>query len=269
MRIRTLIISLLAVFAFSAIASASASAFALEWQTCQEKAGGKFENHGCAKEGPPKTFEWETLGAGVTKKIISTKLAGSAEFVLNAGGKEIKCKKVDDTGTITGGKPGTDEATEIKFTECKTTEANCKVKSAKGKAPAGTILVTSIKTKLVEGETSGGAKVVADEFKGNGAEEEFVKLEFGETEKVVGVPPNDVHTLETACAGGKYPSPTTVKGKVYAISQEVGLPLIGLLKFPAGGLKTPKNTLEAFAISAKLTGEEEQTLENGWAIREI
>jgi hypothetical protein len=253
---RRTLICLLAVFAVGAVASASASAaFKLEWQTCQEKAGGKFENHGCVKEGTTKTFEWETLGAGVTKKVTSK--IKSATFVLTVGTKIITCKSATDKGAITGGSPGTDEATTIEFDECKTTETTCLVKSAGSPAKAGIIIVTNIKTKLVKGTSKAPAEVVADEFAGKGAEEEFVKLEFGEKENAT------TKKLETPCAGGKYPSPTTVKGKVYAI---VGT---SSLTFPTGGLKAPLNTLEAFTAKAELVGEEEETLENGWAIRAI
>lgn len=256
---RKILICLVAVFAIGAVASASASAFALEWQTCQPKTGGEFKNHGCAEKGPPNEFEWKTLLAGEHLAVISK--IKSATFVLTVGSKKITCTSATDKGFIWGGKPGTDEITELEFDPCKTTEATCLVKSAGPPAKAGIIIVVNIPTKLVEGEKLNGEKVVADEFAGTGVEEEFVKLEFGEKENAT------TKKLETACKSGLYPSPTTVKGKVYGI---VGN---STLTFPTGGLKAPKNTLEAFVLKAGLVGEEEETLatgaEKGWAIRGI
>jgi hypothetical protein len=251
-RLRLIMLAALAVFAVGAFASASASAaFKLEWQTCQEKAGGHFENHGCVKEGTTKAFEWETLAAGKTKAVESK--IKSKEFVLIASGIEVKCKSATDTGTITGGTPGTDEAT-VTFDECTTSIAGCKVKSAT--KPAGEVLVSGLKTKLVEGEKKNGEKVVADEFAENPTTKEFVTLEFGTKE--TGTPPTS--KLEGKCSE-TIPLTTKVKGKVFAI---VGISML---------LKTPVNTLNVFGLAAELVGEEEQTLatgaEKGWAIRAI
>jgi len=264
-RLRVLLVSLLAVFAVSAVASASsASAFNLQWDVCETGTKGvepptKFDDHGCSTKAKPlaeREWEWKILAATETRKVISNIKPGTT-FVLKALNIVVTCKSATDTGTITGGTPGTDETT-VTYDECTTSIAGCKVKSAT--KPAGEILVSNIKTKLVEGETKAGVKVVADEFFKAG---EFVTLEFGEVEK--GTPPTS--TLEKACP--KIPLTTKVTGKIYAIAQEPGLPLIGLLKFPTGGLKTPVNTLNVFGVGAELTGEEQQTLENGWAVTAI
>jgi hypothetical protein len=121
-RLRVSLLSLLAVFAVSALASASA--YAVKSDEYVWKVNGA------------------TLGAGLTEKA---KTAGGP-FILE--GKiatvavEIECKKQGEVeeGNIKGGNPGTDEAT-VTFTECKIlNQALCKVAVAN----------TKVKTELVE-----------------------------------------------------------------------------------------------------------------------
>ncbi len=271
---RKTLICLVAVFAVAAIASASASAgptcvpnlggpFKCEFevQKCEAVAGGIFTNGTCEVVGAGGFGEagaLEKLAAG-KKRLVTSKIKPGTEFVLKASGIEVKCKSATDTGTITGGAPGTDEATTIMFDECTTSIPGCLVKTAT--KTAGNILVSNIKTKLVEGEkTSGGPKVVADEFAGKGEEEEFVTLEFGKKEKG--------GKLEEKCSA-TIPLTAKVVGKVFAISQEEGLPLVGLLKFPTGGLFKPKTTLKVFGLAAELTGEEEETGVGGGKVKEV
>jgi hypothetical protein len=181
---RLVLLSLLAVFAFSAVAAASASAFNLEWEVNGAK-----------------------LASGKTENVVSK---NTTNYTLTAGTKVITCKSVKvgaKEGTITGGKPGTDAAT-ITFSECSTSETGCLVKSAGPPAKAGTIIV-KVATKLVEREPSGGgAKKEADEFS-PASGTTFVSLEFGKTE-TAGM------TLEGACTN--FPN-TTVKGQVAALTE--------------------------------------------------
>lgn len=219
-----------------------------QWQTCQEKAGGMFEEHGCAKTGTTKAFEWVTLAAGKTEKVISS----GGEFKLTSGVKVITCKKVKDEGTITGGSPGTDEATKITFEECTTSQTGCKVKSAGGKL--GTIEVTGIKTTLKQflvGEEEIEGDVFEQKTVENAKKElikEFVTLQF---------------EAEAGKSCSEFPE-TKVKGDVVAETAANS----GELTFPSTPIEvSPK--LEAFAIKATLTGKDTQTLTNGWAIRAI
>lgn len=258
-RLRLLLVSLLAVFAVGAVASASsASAFNLEWEVCEKTTESpikeppeKFDNHKCnskAKALAEREWEFKKLAAGAERKTVSS----GGVFTLVAGGKTITCQKVADTGTITGGKPGTDLAAEIRFTECKTGQTGCLVKTA-GQAN-GTIVVVNIPTVLVEREPSGGgAKKLADEFKENATTKEFVTLKF---------------EAEAGKSCSEY-TETKVKGQV-AAETVTGT---GELNFPSPELKG--NTLKAFGIAAKLTGkvtvEVIQTLGeefgSGWAVR--
>jgi hypothetical protein len=219
-----------------------------EWQTCQAKTGGKFEKNNCATEGTTKAFEWVTLAAGKTEKVVSN----GGEFKLTSGTKVITCKKVKDEGTITGGKPGTDEATTITFEECSTSQAGCNVKSAGGTSK--TIAVTGIKTTLKQ-FLVGEEEIEGDVFEQKTVEnakgekiKEFVTLEF--------VP-------ETGKSCSEFPE-TKVKGDVVAETAANS----GELTFPLTPIEvTPK--LEAFGIKAILTGKDTQTLVGGAAIRAI
>jgi len=243
-RIRLIMLSMLAVFAIGAVASATSSAFMLEWQVCEKVAAGsgKFENHLCKKEGGTKEWEWKTLAAGESRKVISE----GGPFTLTAGTKTVTCNKVKNHGEIFGGHPGTDEVT-VNFETCTTSEVGCKVKS-KGTAKAGEVVVANVKTKLTERGTK-----LADEFKENATTKEFITLEFGKEE-------NGPEKLKTACP--TLPE-TRVKGQVAAEIVNANEEL----NFPNPELTG--NTLEAFGVAAKLVGKSKQTQENGWAIQGI
>jgi hypothetical protein len=180
---RLIAFSLFAGFAFSAVVSASASAFNLEWEVNGAKLSG-------------------------TENITWTNLT---LFTLQAGAKVITCKKVTmgpHAGTITGGKPGTD-AGMITFSECSTSEAGCLVKSAGPPAPADTIIV-NVASRLVEREAAGGgAKKEADEFKPPSGTT-FVSLEFGTRQTPTG------DKMEGTCANF---ADTFVKGQVAALTE--------------------------------------------------
>jgi len=125
-------LSLLAVFAVSAAASASASA-EHEWLVNGVRANGQ--------------------------KVTST----GGKFKLNEGGQEIICQKVTDTGTVTG---MDDLATSIHFLECSTKVAGCLVRSEPGTTPWGLIQLNNIPTLIVlRNEAKKGPVVLADEFK--------------------------------------------------------------------------------------------------------
>lgn len=228
-RLRMVILSVLVVGALAAVASASASAINLEWQTCQKTTGGK-ENAGCTATGT--VSEWITLSSSTEKKKVTS---SGGTFILTEGSLKITCAAVSGKGTITGGKPGTDLAETITYTGCETTEgAACTVHSP-SKA-AGTIEPTNISTELIEAEPKGGgAKKEADNFKGGAVG--FVKLEFS----------------GTGCATPGYVN-TEVEGNVAAETK------VNELVFPAAELKG--DTLKAFGKAASLSGSVKQKLEN-------
>jgi hypothetical protein len=266
---RTLILCLFAVFAFSAVASATASASNDEWEVCEKVGTEEFETHKCAKKGVGGKWSWKVLAAGEKRKVVSE----GGTFTLTGGAVTITCNKVKDEGEITGGTAGTDLASTILFTECKTSKEKCLVKSAKGTrkgAPEGKgeIEVTNVPTELIQTETAGGVEVEADLFKGSkGTEKEFVTLELGEVEEVVG----GVHTLKTKC-GTSVPETTKVVGNVAA--ETVGS---GELNFPEPPLVASTGTegLKAFGVGVKLVGKDTQaviqvageTVAQGWAVR--
>jgi len=146
-RIRIIMLSMLAVFAVSAIASAPASAA----HFCVVK-GEKCEKFTGTKEVTDKNVSGKTF-------VLKSTLAG-IEIV-------ITCKALTSTGTIT--EPGATDTDSQSFTECTVTkpaENGCLVNSP-GKA-AGTIEVSKTVTKLVEAYENNKKekiKALADEFK--------------------------------------------------------------------------------------------------------
>ncbi len=124
--IRTLVVALAAVFAFSAVAVASASAALPEFYHCVPKTGGKWMA-GCLTAGT--TYEKEPVPTGSKIPFTSTSGEGVLETV---GGHTVKCKKDTDSGEITG--PKTIGELAIKFTECKASvfsEPACETAGAK------------------------------------------------------------------------------------------------------------------------------------------
>jgi len=148
-------LSMLAVFAFSAVAATGAQAGPPWWivkchkiTSTTEK--GRFENSECIKEGGLK--EWDRrLLAGETRKITSKKaLAPAFKLIAKEGTTTvtIECKAFKNTGEIIGGWPGTD-LTTITFEECSVepkTVAQCGASNVEGKP--GVIVVENVKTAL-------------------------------------------------------------------------------------------------------------------------
>lgn len=251
-RIRMIMLSLLAVFAVSAVASASASAsFLLVWDVCEEgphqgvEPPTKYDNHSCntkVKALAERKWEWVPKHSNTySAKVISS----GGTFKLTVTGKTVECTSITDKGDITGGLPGTDLALDIKFTGCTANSKKCEAESP-GSGAKGTILVTNAPTLLVVRKTTTGTTVLADEFKQNPLTKEFVTLEFN----------------EGASTCPNFPT-TKVKGEVAA---EI-VTGTGELNFPSPALEG--NTLQAFGEEATLTGKDTQELENGWAFTAI
>jgi hypothetical protein len=233
---------ILAVFAFSAVATATASASNDEWEVCEKGGTEKFEEHKCSKKSTGGEWSWKVLAAGKSYNVVSNNVAG-VNSVLTVGTKVITCTGVTDTGTITGGKPGTDLVTEAVFTGCTTSTTGCAVHSPG--QPNGTIkLKLKLPTKLEQRKTSLGAEVLADNFEGGA---EFVTLEFsGETCKAAGF----VTTKVTEAIAAEVKN--LANGEVE-------------LNFPEPELMG--NTLKAFGVAAKFKARIEVSLENGWSLR--
>jgi hypothetical protein len=138
-RIKVILLSMLAVFAFSAVATATASAKRVWTTACTEvKAGtGEFTESKCATKVKTKgeaagKFEKGVLPVGTSKELKLTKTNES--FKLTAGTEVIKCEVVTlTTGAIenvlveTLGPTGRDKGTDT-FTKCTNTgKPNCKV----------------------------------------------------------------------------------------------------------------------------------------------
>jgi hypothetical protein len=235
---------LVIVLAFCAMTSTSASAFKLEWEVCEAQAGGKFENHLCGVMGGGGGWEWKKPAGSVAVKYM-----GEA-FKLTSAGKEISCTTVEGEGTLTGGSPGTDKATKLEFTGCKTSVVGCAVHSPA--QPAGTIIAKELPSKLTERETSKGAKVLADVVEQEPLAKEIVTLSFEPA---------------ATCTPGGFVT-TKVKGTVAqeCLNDTTTGQIVS--RFPTPELK--KNTLEAFGSAATLVGEviiERSGAGAGWGIR--
>ena len=161
---RTLMLSILAVFAFSAVAAGAAQASGPVWIIpCYKTAAktGEFETKAkcenpAEKPSGTKNLEYERiLLAGQTRKIKSENIAGAAGVFELTGPVNVLCKKEKDTGELIGGNPGTDKST-VTFSECaleKKTVAECSA-TGTGQAKESGIIVTKVKTVLVFPEGS-------------------------------------------------------------------------------------------------------------------
>ena len=229
-------------------------AFKRIWEVCEEVAGEgkeppkKYDEHKCNTQVKPlaeRKWQWKKLEAGESRNVVSWIVPGTS-YVLTVGEKIITCTGAADAGTITGGKPGTDNIS-ILFYGCTTSQAGCLVKTAH--QANGIILVPNVETRLVERATSTGVTVLADEFKSKPAPiSAFVTLTF---------------EAEAGKSCSEFPE-TKVKGQV--AGEVINLANGNTeIKFPSPELK--ENTLEAFGAPAKLTGRSEVELENGWAFR--
>jgi hypothetical protein len=230
-RIKVIMVAMLAVFALGAVASASASA-APVWEEC---AGTGTLKGPLCEPGSTGTAGW------VEVKVAKAVTSSGGEFILKAGTNEVKCTKVTDKGTV--GPGSVDLAEEIKFEDCTTATKGCEVKNKGG--TLGTVVVTEIPTKLEEIE----GKVV-DTFsqKTVGTTKEFVTLEFS----------------GSTCSAAGYTT-TKVKGDVAAeVKNETNGTVT--LTFPKTAIPVATK-LEAFGVSATLSGSDNEKLASGVGLR--
>lgn len=134
-RFRIVGLCLAAVFALSAVAASSASAYPV-WQECG--AGTEFTNANCTTAGSGP-YGWVTL----TTKVAST---SSGALTLTAGGITMECEGTDG-GTI--GPGSQDEITKITASNCKSGSFLCKTAAAKAlNLPWKTKLYNADATKI-------------------------------------------------------------------------------------------------------------------------
>jgi hypothetical protein len=191
-RIRVLLVSLLAVFAIGAVASATASAHEFS-VPCHKviaanKGLGEWEDAACTKAGGTKEFTTKLL-AGETEEFLDT--SGPAILVAPAVAIEIECWEDTSKGKLEAAGKTTGEAT---FYRCRVvTPAGCKVKEP-------------IEIKFTDLLVGAATEPVKDEFKGTEAEETFVTI-----------------TIEGCAAEGKFKVKGTQIADLPAAGQERAL----------------------------------------------
>ena len=218
-----------------------------EYEVCQEGGTEKFSEHHCTPGTKEPSGKWSWLPIEAGKKFAIESTGG--EFKLAGGGQESVCKHVTNTGEIGAG--GASSGITLKFTECTNGTGKCEAFAPAANDGKGTIEVSGITDQLVQRKTSGGATVLADEFKENAATKEFVTIEF------------EVPGTE-ACAE----TPTTkVKGQVAGECKNITVGGQGEteLIFPNPALLG--NSLEAFGVKASLFGTATVSLVNKWSYR--
>jgi hypothetical protein len=233
-----MLVALLGVFAFSAVAAAAAE----------------------AEEAPFWSREGVRLAAGETHYITAKiyNVAGSEKgFVLTAIGKVIKCESVRlKEGVLLGssaGNPGTNDEVIEFFGECKVTGngSSCK--------PIEPIVTTNVKSELVESEKGEKGSLLTEFKPETGTVFTTIKFEgtactVKET-KVTGSVAGQVRTDPNNSELGELVS--LPNGKKEAKSWLLNFPVIPIKEvwlIKEGTGKTEKLGLTAFSEEATLTG---------------
>jgi hypothetical protein len=150
-RIRTIGLALVAVFALTAVVASAASAAAPEFRIgpCHKVAkgtAGAYPSQSKCEERLSQNVEpreWEPDGVAAGEKIKFTSKSGAGKLV-TVGGEEVKCTGDTDTGEITG--PKTVGKVTVKFTGCEAF-GFIKCNSVTPKGASGEII-----TKELEGQ---------------------------------------------------------------------------------------------------------------------
>jgi hypothetical protein len=244
-RMKVMLLSLLAVFAIGAIASASASA--LIWAQCSPETGGRFSSQtNCESLTTGGGTGWEflpLLATAANPLLVPTKGKGNQKLSVSSGAFVIECTNLKDSDDRWNeGSPlnGKDLLLEGVYTGCTVTKPGpntCLVVHSPG-APNGTIsLAEKIPSRLV---TIGG--VIYEEEEQN-ANKEFVTIEAEET--VGSGKPCGVAKLVNK-----------VKGSVIG-----EIPFMSLVTKFAG--KSGSKPLEMNTLPAEYNGEDESGAEAG------
>ncbi len=262
---RTLMLSLLAVFAFSAVAATGAQAD--PWWIVP-----------CHKVTVAKTGEWKNstcteaeVNGEYTKKLLKgetrniAKIAGiSPVQKLKTKAVTIECPsigvKAGATNQIIGGWPGTDAATLV-FTGChpaglKVTE--CEATSIKPlKATNSGEIWVAVKTLLGFAEEKAGALPIYEQFFPEPGPELFVELELSGTK--CGLLPK---TVAVNATGSTAPSPVGfgtskcgVIGEVGKIKAGVFEPAVSGALYTLGGLNLPETAITKEEVYNSETGK--------------
>jgi hypothetical protein len=206
-RIRIVGLCLVAVFAMSAIASASASAEELSYKTCIKavpKESGKFNDKACtvASKGGKKEGDYELGAWNAGKKTTFTGKNGVStldsyipenEATPWTGGTvvgAVTCKSGKSAGSITGPKTG---SVKVEFKTCTSEGKKCTSAGAK----AGTIDTKPLTTTLAWAASETPTVVQDVEATGGGASAEFncEGLAVVTVGDVLGVASKDVNTI--------------------------------------------------------------------------
>lgn len=249
-RLRHLLVVMIAVLAFGAVASASASAFKKEYEVCQEKGSG-FTEHLCSTAGSPGAWSFQPIEAGKTFAVEGT--SGVSILELQEPGPPVKpivkieCEedKTKAGGANNIGAGGKSEA-EVEFIKCKVYIWNATTKAwvLDPDCAVTEPIVVKTKDKLVE---NGG--VLEDEFEPKVAGEPFVTITI-------------VTAKGTCTLANTYPVKGTQLGKL-----------------PGAGTGAVSHTIEFKPSGSKLkvgtkfeglfTSTETVKLANGWAWKAV
>jgi hypothetical protein len=134
---RILGLVLVAVFALSAVAAASASAAEPAFYECAKEAGGKYEK-GCAKEGGKGGY---VLREGIGKNHTLKGKSGKAKLETPGVGA-VECSSSKSTGTVTG--PKNINKIVVEYKGCTSNGKKCNSTGAK----AGTIKTNTLKGEI-------------------------------------------------------------------------------------------------------------------------
>ena len=251
-RLRIILLSLVAVLAFSAVAAGAAQAEAggpfwivpCHKVTAANKSKSRYKNSTCTEVESGGGFDTQ-LFSGENKTIA--KIAGvSAVQTLKTKALTIECPsigvKAGATNTINGGNPGTDAATLV-FTGCHPAGlplTECGVKS-KGAANAGEIIV-AVKTLLGYAEGRTEKTPIYVQFFPEPGPELFVELEITGT-KCGELPKKAFKVTATGTEYKPFKSKCGVIAEVGKIKAGVFEPAILGELFKLGGLRLPATAI--------------------------
>jgi hypothetical protein len=232
-RIRIVGLCLIAAFAFSAIAVASASAAGPEFYECAKVKGGKFEK-GCGKEGGKGGFERKAVK--LPSKYTGTN--GTSVLTVFVPGIGIvgdtKCTKAKDAGAIIS---PTQTETTVTFEKCESSGKKCTSvgEKTKGDIKTNTLLGTLVATE--ESKTGVGVTITAKSTE---------------------------NSAEFECEGLKIKTKGAVTGEDTGNTEKAAKTSKNVFEVNAGGEPTIKTEGSEFTLLTTInTGTEENTVPSG------
>jgi hypothetical protein len=149
---RALILSLFAVFAISAVTSASASAAPGFW-VCREAGTEEYENHLCQKKAAGGKWSFLPVEGAEVYKFTGTGGEWKLEEKLLGVRILMVCKKVKSTGELE--REGKTKNVVLTFEECSLFEVKKHVKTALGACIVPNIQTEKLKDQLIVGKGIG------------------------------------------------------------------------------------------------------------------